>query len=108
MYLIHFSAYQVIVLQVANGAKELPADFDSRLKNVNDAYKDNFYVAAEIENDPVHGESWQFTVGDDKTYGGYMNKELEREEEYIVYQRAVTHDNKVSLNKGKKYFSQTF
>ena len=92
-----FSAYQVIVLKITDGAEELPDDFDSKLKD--DANKDNlnFYIAAEIDNDPVHEESWEFTVGDDQKYGTYVNKELERGEKYVVYQRAVTRDKDVSI-----------
>ncbi len=56
----------------------------------------NFYIAAEIENNPVREESWKFTVGDDKKYEDYINKGLERGEKYIIYQRAVTRDNGVS------------
>ena len=92
----HFSAYQVIVLKVVNGADDLPNDFDSKLKD--DASKDNlsFYIAAEIGNNPVHEASWEFNVGDDKKYGTYENKQLERGENYVVYQRAVTYDKNVS------------
>ncbi|XP_078353365.1 receptor-type tyrosine-protein phosphatase S-like isoform X3 [Oculina patagonica] len=86
------SAYQVIVLKIAAGVEELPDDFDSKLKDSN---KDNlnFYIATEIKNDPVREKSWNFTVGDDETYEDYVNKGLERGEDYIVFQRAVTHDN---------------
>ncbi len=93
---LNFSAYQVIVLKFADGAEELPNDFDLKLKD--NANKDNlnFYIAAEIENNPVHEESWKFSVGDDKKYGDYVNKGLERGEKYIIYQRAATRDNGVS------------
>ena len=96
--LLYFSAYQVIILNVVGGAENLPDDYDSNMKDSNDAAKENlkFYVAAEIENVPGYEESWEFTVGDDKTYGAYRNKELERGEDYIVYQRALTNDNGVS------------
>ncbi|KAL9950698.1 hypothetical protein ACROYT_G043239 [Oculina patagonica] len=92
------SAYQVIVLKVTGGVEELPDDYDSKLKN--NANKDNlnFYLAAEIENNPVRKESWEFTIGDDKKYGAYENKGLEKGEKYVVYQRAVTHDKDVVLN----------
>ncbi|KAJ7358730.1 hypothetical protein OS493_021504 [Desmophyllum pertusum] len=91
--------YQVIVLKVADGAKELPDGYDSKLTDSNNASKDklNFYVAAEITNDPVHKESWEFTVGDEETYGAYVNKGLEGREVYIIYQRAVTHVKDVIL-----------
>jgi len=56
----------------------------------------NFYIAAEILNDPVYEESWKFNVGDDNMYGSFVNKELEKGEDYVVFQRAVTHDNGVS------------
>ena len=56
----------------------------------------NFYVAAEIKNFPVHKESWEFTVGDGKTNGGYVNKGLETGQDYVVYQRALTYDRDVS------------
>ncbi len=95
---LHFSAYQVIVLKVADGAEDLPNDYESILKDWSTANKDNvnFYVAAEIANVPVHEESWKFSVGDDKKYGDYVNKGLERGAEYVVYQRAVTYDENVS------------
>ncbi|KAJ7358732.1 hypothetical protein OS493_021507 [Desmophyllum pertusum] len=89
------SNYQVIVLKVADGAYELPGGYASKLKDSNNANKDNlpFYVAAEITNVPVHEESWEFTVGDKETYGTYINKGLEVGEVYFIYQRAVTNDN---------------
>jgi len=58
----------------------------------------NFYIAAEVKNDPKQEKSWEFTVGDKEDYGGYGNKELERGEAYIVYQRAITCDESVSSN----------
>ena len=58
----------------------------------------NFYIAAEVKNDPKLEKSWEFTVGDKEDYGGYGNKELERGEVYIVYQRAITRDESVSSN----------
>ena len=98
LFFLHFSNYQVIVLKVADGAYELPGGYASKLKDSNNANKDNlpFYVAAEITNVPVHEESWEFTVGDKETYGTYINKGLEVGEVYFIYQRAVTNDNGVS------------
>ena len=86
----------MIVLRVTDGVEELPDDYDSKLKD--NANKDNlnFYIAAEIENNPVNEKSWEFTVGDDQEYGTYVNKGLERGQKYIVYQRAVTRDKDVS------------
>ena len=55
-----------------------------------------FYIAAEIKNTPVRKASWEFTVGNEKDYGGQVNKKLERGQVYIVYQKAVTHDASVS------------
>ena len=97
-FFIYFSAYQVIVLKVVDGAKELPDDYDSKLKDVNNTNKENlnFYIAAEIPNDPVYEESWKFTIGDDTTLGGFVNKALERGEEYVIFQRAVTRVDDVS------------
>lgn len=95
--MLNFSAYQVIVLKVVDGAEELPNDYPSKLKDVNNATEDNlnFYVAAEIQNVPVHEESWEFTVGDDETNGGYENKGLETGQDYVIYQRALTYDKNV-------------
>ena len=112
--MVHFSAYQVIVLKVVDGAKELPDDYDAKLKDVNNANEENlnFYIAAEISNAPVYKESWKFTVGDDTMPGGFVNKALERGEEYVIYQRALTHDNDVSISQsisnlqGNYYLSQ--
>ena len=89
------SAYQVIVLRVVDGLEELPTDYKSQLNGSN---KDglSFYVAAEIENSPVHEKSWNFTIGDGNSYGLFVNKELKRGDDYIVYQRAVTEDDGVS------------
>ena len=88
----------MIVLKVIDGAKELPDNYDSKLKDANNTNKDhlNFYVAAEIQNVPVYEESWKFNVGDEKTYGRFINKGLERGEDFVVFQRAVTRDNDVS------------
>lgn len=44
----------------------------------------------------MYEESWKFTVGDDTTHGGFVNKALERGEEYVIFQRALTRDNDVS------------
>ena len=95
---MHFSAYQVIVLKVVDGAEDLPDDYDSKLKDANNTNKENlnFYIAAEIPNDPVYEESWRFTIGNDIMHEGFVNKALERGEEYVIFQRAVTRDNGVS------------
>ena len=95
-FFVCFSAYQVIVLKVVDGAKELPDDYDSKLKDANNTNEKNFYIAAEIPNTPVYKKSWKFTVGDDTTHGGFVNKALERGEEYVIFQRALTRDNEVS------------
>ena len=50
----------------------------------------NFYIAAEILNDPVYEESWKYTLGNDTTHRGFVNRALERGEEYMIFQRAVT------------------
>ena len=55
----------------------------------------NFYIAAEIENVPVLNEPWKFTVGDGGKTGNYVNKELEKGQNYIVFERALTKTNKV-------------
>ncbi|PFX14896.1 Tyrosine-protein phosphatase Lar, partial [Stylophora pistillata] len=83
------SAYQVIVLRVVDGVETLPAEYKSQLEDSN---KDslNFYVAADIENIPVYEKSWKFTVGDGNRYGKFINKKLERGDDYIIYQRAIT------------------
>ena len=98
IFFLYFSTYQVIVVKVADGVEVLPVDYGSKLKDVNGAKNDNlnFYVAAEIENDPVHEQSWKFTVGDGKSYGIYTNEGLKGGESYIVYQRAITRENNVS------------
>ena len=89
------SAYQVIVLRVVDGVEELPADYKSQLDGSN---KDglSFYVAAEIENSPAYEKSWKFTIGDGNSYGRFVNKELKRGDDYVVYQRAITVGNGVS------------
>jgi len=76
--------------------KDLPDDYDSKLQAVNNTNKEDFYIAAEIPNVPVRKEFWEFTVGNDNTYEGYVNRALERGEEYVIFQRALTHDNEVS------------
>ena len=98
LLLLYFSAYQVIVLKVVNEAEELPDGYDSKLKDASNTDEENlnFYIAAEIGNDPVYEKSWEFTVGDGTTHGGFVNKPLERGKEYVIFQRAVTQDNDVS------------
>jgi len=44
----------------------------------------------------VFEKSWEFTVGNGTTHRGFVNKALERGEEYIIFQRAMTKDNEVS------------
>ena len=85
-------------MKVIDGAEELPDDHDSKLQDANDAIRDKlkYYLAAEIRIVSVYEDSWEFTIGDDKNYGAYVNKGLQRGEDYIVYQRAVTHDKGVS------------
>ena len=79
---IPFSAYQVIVLKTANGVKELPDNYDSKLKASSDAKKENmnFYIAAEIENDPLLSKPQKFTVGDGLKTKEFVNEELEKGE----------------------------
>ena len=91
-YFFHFSsAYQVVVLKVADCNKNLPPDFDSKLKNSegDSQYNIDFYVSAEISNDPVHEKTWTFIAGDEKNYGAYKNAALQQGEDYIVFQRAL-------------------
>ena len=86
---------------MADGNETLPPDFDSKLKNSEEASQSNidFYISAEISNDPVQETTWEFTVGDEKNYKTYKNTALQQEEDYIVFQRALTNDGteKVSL-----------
>ena len=86
---IPFSAYQVIVLKVADGVEELPNNYDSKLKAASDAKKENvnFYIAAEIEN---FNKPQKFTVGDGNKTKKFVNEELDKGENYIVYERALT------------------
>jgi len=95
---LNFSAYQVIVLKVVDGLEKLPDDHESKLTEANNASVENlnFYITAEIGNDPLHKKSWEFTVGDDTTHGAFVNKALDRGEEYVIFQRAMTHDKDVS------------
>ena len=44
----------------------------------------------------MYNKSWKLIVGDDTTHGGFVNKALERGEEYVIFQRALTRDNDVS------------
>ena len=98
LLLLHFSAYQVIVLKVVDGVENLPDDYDSKLKDSNNTNKENlyFYITAEFQNVSVYQKSWEFTVGDNKMYEGFVNKALEKGEEYVIFQRAVTRGNGVS------------
>ena len=95
LFFSYSSAYQVIVLRVVDGVEELPTDYKSQL---NGSKKDrlSFYVAAEIENSPAYERSWKFTIGDGNSYGRFVNKELKRGDDYVVYQRAITVGNGVS------------
>nr|XP_058961995.1 putative inactive tyrosine-protein kinase Wsck [Pocillopora verrucosa] len=92
------SAYQIIILKVSDCVQELPRDFDLKLKDLNDKNLNfyPFYIAAEIENDPVREKSWKFTVGDGKSYGTFINKELTKGENYFAYERAISRFNGVS------------
>ena len=94
---IPFSAYQVIVLKVADGVKELPDNYESKLKAASDAKKENtnFYIAAEIKNVPLLNEPQKFIVGDGEKTKEFVNEELEKGENYIVYERALTKTKKV-------------
>lgn len=85
---------------MADGTKNLPPDFDSKLKNSEGAsqYSIDFYVSAEISNDPVHEKTWKFIVGDEKNYGAYKNTALQQGEDYIVFQRALTDDRTEKVN----------
>ena len=44
----------------------------------------------------MYKKSWKLIVGDDTTLGGFVNKALEKGEEYVIFQRAVTRDKDVS------------
>ena len=86
---------------MADGNETLPPDFHSKLKNSEEASQSNidFYISAEISNDPAQKTTWEFTVGDEENYGAYKNTALQQGEDYIVFQRALTNDGteKVSL-----------
>ena len=95
LLVLHFSAYQVIVLKVVDGVESLPDNYDSKLKDSDNSNKENlnFYITAEIQSVLM---VQKFTVGDDKTYESFVNKALEKGEEYVIFQRAVTQDKDVS------------
>ena len=95
LLVLHFSTYQVIVLKVVDGAEHLPDNYDSKLKDSDNSNKENlnFYITAEIQSVLV---VQIFTVGDDKMYKSFVNKALEKGEEYVIFQRAVTRDKDVS------------
>ena len=44
----------------------------------------------------MYEKSWKFTIGDDTRHGGFVNKPLQRGEEYVIFQRALTRDSDVS------------
>lgn len=86
---------------MADGNENLPSDYDSKLKDSEEASQSNvnFYISAELSNNPVYSTAWEFTVGDGEIYGVYKNTVLQQGEVYIVFQRALTDDQieKVSL-----------
>ena len=86
---------------MADGNETLPFDYDSKLKDSEEASQSNvdFYISAELSNNPVYEAAWEFTVGDGEKYGDYKNSVLQQGEVYIVFQRALTNDQieKVSL-----------
>ena len=86
---------------MADGNENLPPDYDFKLRDSEEASQSNvdFYISAELSNDPVYETAWKFTVGDEKKYGLYKNTVLQKGEEYIVFQRALTDDKieRVSL-----------
>ena len=47
--------------------------------------KDRCHIAAEIENDLIGEDGYQFLVGDGKTYGGYLNVPLRPGHNYSVH-----------------------
>lgn len=85
---------------MVDGNETLPPDFDSKLKNSEEASQSNmdFYISAKISNDPVQKTTWDFTIGDEKIYGAYKNTALQRGEDYIVFQRALTNDRTEKVN----------
>ena len=85
----------MIVLTVVNGVEDLPVDYDDRLNDASQT-KLHFYTAAEINNMPLREAPWKFTVGDGRNHGAYMNRQLERGQVYIAYQRAITRKSSVS------------
>ena len=89
------STYQVIVLKVTGEVEGQPGEIAENLRNVSEGNL-NLNIAVEINNNPVRETSWEFTIGDEKKYGAYVNKELQEGQEYIVYRRAVTRLKNVS------------
>ena len=85
---------------MTDGNEKLPSDYDSKLKDSEEALQSNvdFYISAELSNDPVYETAWNFTVGDGKKYGLYKNTVLQKGEEYIVFQRALTDDKIESVS----------
>ena len=55
-----------------------------------------YYVTAELKNDPVYEDAWNFSVGDGEEKEGFINEKLQRGKMYAVYQRAITYDEKVN------------
>ena len=107
LFFLRSSSYQVIVLKVADGVEKLPDDYAQRLNGASPE-KLNFYIAAEIENDPVYNASWEFIVGNEQENEKFINKKLDKGEEYMVYQRAISRDNSVSRSSYKQASHDTF
>ena len=97
-FVVHFSAYQVIVHEVSDENEDLPADYGSNIGDYKNALQKNlkYYVTAELKNDPVYEDAWNFSVGDGEEKEGFINEKLQRGKMYAVYQRAITYDEKVN------------
>lgn len=94
---------------MADGNENLPPDYDSKLKDYEEASQSNvdFYISAELSNEPVYNTAWEFTVGDGKNYGVYKNTVLQQGEVYIVFQRALTDDQNENVSIELKVQSNT-
>ena len=88
----------MIVHEVSDENEDLPADYSSNIGDYKNASQNNlkYYITAELKNDPVYQDAWNFFVGDGEEKEGFINEKLQRGKMYAVYQRAITYDEKVS------------
>lgn len=114
IYLFNFifvsSSYQLVVKEerkskTRRAASEAPECFSAPVSFRNASILDSsYYIAAELPPSSLTVVQ-PFTVGDNKSYGGFWNPPLSPAKSYSIYFQAMSRANGVSLKTPKVHYN---